>query len=385
MASDSIVSAIINSLECRKILLELSSKLGLADNPALRNALRADEQRIEALLIRIFDSKFAEDYVLCLKGDPAQNFLDAVQAALDRGFLIAQKYSQTAGRIIRKLSESCDTLPSALFITGVTGREQHPIFGGGYGDIYRAKYGDMTVALKHMRHFLRGADSRSLRLKFCREALVWKDLHHPHILSFIGIDRDSFPSSLCMVSPWMEHGTVLQYLKDHGPANVDRLLFEVSQGLQYLHSCNIVHGDLRGTNILVNEDWSACLTDFGLSVFSDASAPMNSPTRAGSILWMAPELIAPDRFGCEFSRTPATDVYAFGCVCVELYTGRPPFSELSEGSALLKVINGERPARPSATPAMSDTLWKHVMEYWAESPQLDLLLKSWCSIWFAQV
>ncbi|KAJ7904961.1 kinase-like domain-containing protein [Mycena leptocephala] len=243
----------------------------------------------------------------------------------------------------------------------------------------------MTVALKHMRHFLRGADSRSLRLKFCREALVWKDLHHPHILSFIGIDRDSFPSSLCMVSPWMEHGTVLQYLKDHGPANVDRLLFEVSQGLQYLHSCNIVHGDLRGTNILVNEDWSACLTDFGLSVFSDASAPMNSPTRAGSILWMAPELIAPDRFGCEFSRTPATDVYAFGCVCVELYTGRPPFSELSEGSALLKVINGERPARPSATPAMSDTLWKHVMEYWAESPAADLLLKSWCSIWFAQV
>jgi hypothetical protein len=58
----------------------LSSKLGLADNPALRNALRTDEQRIEALLIRIFDSKFAEDYVLCLKGDPAQNFLDAVQA-----------------------------------------------------------------------------------------------------------------------------------------------------------------------------------------------------------------------------------------------------------------------------------------------------------------
>ncbi|KAJ7823078.1 kinase-like domain-containing protein [Mycena olivaceomarginata] len=340
----------------------------IGDNPALRNALHADEKRVEALLVRIFESKSAEDYVLSLKGDPAQNFLDVVQAALDRGFLIAQKHSQKAGRIIRKLSESCDTLPSSLFVTGVTGREQHPTFGGGYGDIYRASYGNMTVALKHMRHFLRGTDSRSLRLKFCREALVWKDLHHPHILSFIGIDRESFPSSLCMVSPWMEHGTVLQYLKEHGPANVDRLLFEVAQGLCYLHSCDIVHGDLRGTNILVNEDWSACLTDFGLSVFSNASAPMNSQTRAGSILWMAPELIAPDRFGYEFARTPATDVYAFGCVCVELYAGRPPFSELSEGSALLKIINGERAARPSGKPTMSDTLWQHVMEYWAESP-----------------
>lgn len=58
----------------------MSSKLGLADNPALRNALRADEGRVEALLVRIFDSKSAEDYVLSLKGDPAQNFLDVVQA-----------------------------------------------------------------------------------------------------------------------------------------------------------------------------------------------------------------------------------------------------------------------------------------------------------------
>jgi hypothetical protein len=58
----------------------LSSKLGLADNPALRNALRADEDRVEAYLVRIFESKPAEDYVLSLKGDPAQNFLDVAQA-----------------------------------------------------------------------------------------------------------------------------------------------------------------------------------------------------------------------------------------------------------------------------------------------------------------
>ncbi|KAF7342650.1 hypothetical protein MSAN_02022000 [Mycena sanguinolenta] len=54
MASDNIVGAIISSLECRKILLELSSKLGLADNQALRDALRADEERVEALLLRNF-------------------------------------------------------------------------------------------------------------------------------------------------------------------------------------------------------------------------------------------------------------------------------------------------------------------------------------------
>ncbi|KAJ7260878.1 kinase-like domain-containing protein [Mycena haematopus] len=168
----------------------------------------------------------------------------------------------------------------------------------------------------------RGSDLRRIRLKFCREALVWKDLRHPNILPFLGIDRDSFPSSLCMVSPWMNHGTVINYLKNHGYANVNKLLYEIAKGLEYLHSRNIVHGDLRGANILIKEDWSACLTDFGLSIFSDATSTM-STNRGGSLHWMAPELLDPDRFEINFARTPATDVYAFGCVCVELYTARP--------------------------------------------------------------
>ncbi|KAJ6554016.1 kinase-like domain-containing protein [Mycena vulgaris] len=257
-------------------------------------------------------------------------------------------------------------LPSALFITGVSGREEYPTYGGGYGDVYRASYDNEAVALKHMRHFLRGSDSSRIRLTFCREALVWRELHHPNILRFIGISRESFPASLCMVSPWMEHGTVLEYLKSHGRENVDKLLFEIAQGLQHLHSCNIVHGDLRGANILINQYRSACLADFGLSAFSNATSSMRTSTRAGSLYWMAPELIYPERFGHRFARTPATDVYAFGCVCVELYTGRPPFSELAEPAVLLKVVDGERAERPSGTPAMSHALWRQVNLYWEQ-------------------
>ncbi|KAJ7938157.1 kinase-like domain-containing protein, partial [Mycena leptocephala] len=296
---------------------QLSVDLGLANDPKLRGAVRADDETIATLLVSIFNSKSAEEAVLCLEGDSAQYFLDVVQDMLDKGFLLEQEHSRMAHRIIRKLSEACDRLPSSLFITGVSGREEHPTFGGGYGDIFRASHSSKPVALKRMRHFLRGSDLRRIRLKFCREALVWKDLHHQHILPFLGIDRDSFPSSFCMVSPWMEHGTVVTYLKDHGHANVGKLLYEISQGLQYLHSRNIVHGDLRGANILINEAWSACLADFGLSIFSDITSSM-STNRGGSLYWMAPELLDPDRFGTKFIRTPATDVYAFGCVCLEV-------------------------------------------------------------------
>ncbi|KAJ7721125.1 kinase-like domain-containing protein [Mycena metata] len=300
------------------MLLELCSQLGLANGPTLRTALRTDGEQLAAHLVSIFKSNSLETAVLGLEGDSAQRFMDAVQDALDKGFLMVPEQSSKARRIIRKLSESCDKLPTSLFITGVAGREEHPTFSGGFGDIYRASYNGQVVALKHMRHFLRGAELCRIRLKFCREALLWKDLHHPHILTFIGIDRESFPSSLCMVSPWMEHGTVLNYLNAHGRANIGKLLFEVAQGLEYLHSNDIVHGDLRGANILINQDWSACLADFGLSGFSDATANQTSSKRAGSIYWMAPQLLAPEQFKTRFTRTPASDVYAFACVCLEV-------------------------------------------------------------------
>ncbi|KAJ7226918.1 kinase-like domain-containing protein [Mycena pura] len=327
MTFNNTVDAIVSSLECRKRVLELATKVQFKNDPKLRAALRADEEGIAAFLVSIFSSKSDEETVLRLEGDSAQYFLDVVQETLDRGFMMAQEHNRMALRIIRKLSESCDKLPSSLFIFGVNGRDEHPSFGGGFGDIYRALCGDWRVALKRMRYFIRGSDLRRIRLKFCREALVWKDLHHPNILPFLGIDRDSFPSSLCMVSPWMEHGTVTNYLKTHGYENVDKLLHETAQGLEYLHSRNIVHGDLRGANILITQDWSACLTDFGLSIFSDATSTM-STNRRGSLYWMASELLDPDSFGLKFVRTPATDVYAFGCVCFELYTDRPPFSSL---------------------------------------------------------
>ncbi|KAJ7147395.1 kinase-like domain-containing protein, partial [Mycena filopes] len=269
----------------------------------LRSALRADEERIAALIVSILDSKSAQDAALKLEGDRAQSIVDAIQEALNRGYLMAQD-RRRAHRILRKLSESSDRLPSSLFLSGVTDREEQPTFVGDFADIYRASYGSKTVALKHMRQFTQSSELHDVRLKL----IDWKNLHHPYILPFMGIDRESIPASLCIVSPWMENGMILDHLNAHGRSNVDKFLSEIAQGLQYLHSCDIVHGDLRGANILINEDFSACLANFGLGVFTST----HTSTRAGSLYWMAPELI--DRI----VPTSASDVYAFGCVCFEV-------------------------------------------------------------------
>ncbi|KAJ7224779.1 kinase-like domain-containing protein [Mycena rebaudengoi] len=318
MSGTDTVSALIKSRESRAILLQTASQLRISSDPKLREALHEDETRIATHLQSILDSQAAKEAVLVLEGDSAQHFLDVIQHTLDRGLLIEQEHNAKARRMIIKLSEACDKLPSSLFITGVSGRDHDATFGGGFGDIYRASYGGKTVALKHMRTFHRGSELRRIRLQFCREALIWQDLKHPYILPMLGIDRESFTSSLCMVSPWMENGTVLNCLEEHGRQDVDKFLGEVAQGLEYLHSRNVVHGDLRGANILITQDWSACLADFGLTSFTDTTAATTTSHRAGTVRWMAPELIAPDRFGIQFRRTTASDVYAFACVCLEV-------------------------------------------------------------------
>ncbi|KAJ7490306.1 hypothetical protein B0H11DRAFT_2400947, partial [Mycena galericulata] len=116
-------------------------EIRLTNDSNFPKALRTDERNIATLLVSIFfDSKSDEEAVLRLEGDSAQFFLDVAQNTLDRGFSISPKHSSKARRIIRKLSESCDKFPSLFFITKNAGREGHPTFGGGFGDIFRASY-----------------------------------------------------------------------------------------------------------------------------------------------------------------------------------------------------------------------------------------------------
>ncbi|KAF8187885.1 kinase-like domain-containing protein, partial [Mycena galopus ATCC 62051] len=126
------------------------------------------------------------------------------------------------------------------------------------------------------------------------------------------------------------------------------------------------HNNLCQANILISNEWRACLADFGLASFSDVTASTTtSHNRAGSLRWMAPELIDPEKFGQRFLRTPATDMYAFGCVCLELYTGHPPL-DFRETAVIVKVSDGVRQERPTSHPTISDALWGLVNDCWAQ-------------------
>ncbi|KAF8504106.1 kinase-like domain-containing protein [Gautieria morchelliformis] len=198
---------------------------------------------------------------------------------------------------------------------------EHPIAGGGYCDLYLGeRLGSEKVALKLVRLFgSADTDKDAARRRFLSEARIWAELEHPRILEFYGICEYG-TLSLFMVSPFLENGNITHYLSDIAP-NADRrcLLIESAEGLLYLHTRQppVLHGDLKGANILISDAGNAVLADFGLSRISheETTTLLHG---AGSPRWMAPELILAGDEETGPLKSPKTDVYAFGHIMLEV-------------------------------------------------------------------
>ncbi|KAG8724263.1 hypothetical protein FRC09_020551 [Ceratobasidium sp. 395] len=110
-----------------------------------------------------------------------------------------------------------------------------------------------------------------------------------------------------MVSPWMENGNLMTYIKRNSSVNRYQLCTEVAQGLAYLHKREMVHGDLKAANVLISDRGVAMLTDFGNAILSLSTVQFGG-TETGCKI-SAPELMMESG---KHSR-PA-DVYALGMV-----------------------------------------------------------------------
>ncbi|KAJ7113512.1 kinase-like domain-containing protein, partial [Mycena epipterygia] len=168
---------------------------------------------------------------------------------------------------------------------------------------------------------------------------------------------------LCLVSPWMENGNILKFLsKESHKIDHLSLILDVALGLEYLHENHVVHGDLKALNILVTPSRRACIADFGLSSITDAMTVRFTHStvsaRGGTARYQSPELFRGEKshFG--------SDVYAFGCVCYEILTGKVPFNEFpNDMTVKLHVLDGKRPSQPSS-------LWELLQDCWQEKADM---------------
>ncbi|KAJ6514527.1 kinase-like domain-containing protein [Mycena vulgaris] len=300
-----------------------------------------------------------KSFLVC-RGPLAQQLLDLLQDLLDS--FPESLARPLLSKALLRLSRASGLHPTCFTLSGLQKVGQQ-VAAGAFGDIWKGLIRGQSVSVKIMRLF---RDVKAALLEFGREALIWRQLSHPNLLPFFGLYY--LDSRLCLVSPWMSNGHVLEFL-ENAPPGTDRLslILDIAMGLEYLHGKHVVHGDLKGMNILVTPSRRACLADFGLSSIADAMTlrfthSTSASARGGTARYQAPELISTDN-----PNHFESDVYAFACVCYEILTGKAPFFEFPRDVTVsIKVLEGLRPSRPETVPY--DALWVLLQNCWEEQP-----------------
>jgi len=191
-------------------------------------------------------------------------------------------------------------------------------------------------------------------------------------------------TQFAMVSEWMPNGNINGFVKAHQDKNRFELLEDVAKGLIYMHDQRMVHGDLKGVNILIDGTGHARLADFGLlAILSDTTLTSSSSLIAGgTVRWMSPELFCPEDFGLKDSRrTKYSDCYALGMVIYEVLSGQVPFPRYGNYTVVAKVSKGERPGRPGGAKGkwFTDGVWGMLERCWIpkrdDHPRIEDVLR----------
>ncbi|KAL6871458.1 hypothetical protein ACP4OV_014287 [Aristida adscensionis] len=249
--------------------------------------------------------------------------------------------------------------------------ELRELGSGTFGTVYHGKWRGSDVAIKRIKKSCftgRSSELERLAHEFWREAEILSKLHHPNVVAFYGVVKDGPGGTLATVTEFMVNGS-LRHVLQRKDKYLDRrkkliIAMDAAFGLEYLHSKNIVHFDLKCDNLLVNlKDQSRPICkvgDFGLSKIKRNT--LVSGGVRGTLPWMAPELLN----GSSNKVSEKVDVFSFGIVMWEILTGEEPYANMHYGAIIGGIVNNT--LRPPV-PASCDPEWRRLMEQcWAPDP-----------------
>ncbi|KZP15399.1 kinase-like protein [Athelia psychrophila] len=229
-----------------------------------------------------------------------------------------------------------------------------------------------VVAVKHILPYgATEAGWAKVDVKTRRETVVWMRLAHENIVELLGTTIEQSPlQSTGMVSRWMVHGNIGTFVTDSLPL-VHRLQItcDIAAGLAYLHEQKIMHGDLTGANVLIDDDGKARLIDFGLSLiraeFENTS--FTSSTIGGALRFRALEISPPlDGHYENFNPvlTFACDVYSLGSVILQVLSSLEPYYNIKDDMLIaLALARKTTPERPDGIP-LTDAYWNFIERCW---------------------
>jgi serine/threonine-protein kinase len=218
-------------------------------------------------------------------------------------------------------------------------RVVEPIGRGGASVVYRATDGAAEVALKVLREPDPVAQAR-----LAREARLAGRIDSRHLVTVLEVGDDYLVMPLYRSS--------LAATLAVGPLaapDLARLAAELAQALDALHAQGIVHRDVKPSNVMLDDEACAVLSDFGLARGADSTQLTRDGQIVGSLHYLAPELIEGG------PATSASDIYALGCLLYECATGVPPFSGSDARLAYAHLV--EPPPLPAGlAPEVADAL-----------------------------
>ncbi|CAG8643138.1 6581_t:CDS:2, partial [Paraglomus occultum] len=169
-----------------------------------------------------------------------------------------------------------------------------------------------------------------------REITLLKELDHENIVRYLGSQHDE--KSLNIFLEYVPGGSVSSMLRNYGPQEetlVRSFVRQILTGLNYLHERDIIHRDIKGANILVDNKGGIKISDFGISKKVEdefmAATSAHRPSLQGSVFWMAPEVVKQTHY------TTKADIWSLGCLIVEMFTGDHPFPTLHQMQAMFKI------------------------------------------------
>jgi serine/threonine protein kinase len=199
---------------------------------------------------------------------------------------------------------------------------------GGMGIVFRAVHelDGRHVALKVLKRAF--IEDETFRKRFVHEGRAAQEVEHKHLVPVLEVGEVDNRQYLAVA--YVRGRSLLQLIKDDGPLEIEATLnvaAGVGAGLDALHSAGLVHRDVKSANVLIDENETSMLTDFGLAKGRAYTVLTKAGQVMGTLDYMAPELIRGEHASTQ------TDLYALGCVVFECLAGSPPFA----GKAIYEV------------------------------------------------
>ncbi|BFY98736.1 hypothetical protein BsWGS_01776 [Bradybaena similaris] len=207
---------------------------------------------------------------------------------------------------------------------------------GNFGDVYESTYKGQKAAAKQLKDTERGEQS------FLLEAAVMTSLNHQNVVQILGITE----GTIILVTEFMDKGNLLEYLQTRGRSAItarDQIHFavDVCSAMEYLNKIGLIHRDLAARNILVNNNGTAKVSDFGLAQFCGLSLT----SRKFPVKWTAPEALRDNTF------TSKTDMWSFGILLWEIYSfGRVPYPRIPLTDVVKHIEGGYQMEAPEGCP-----------------------------------